>query len=173
MEQEWIEMLNQAIPKEMLIGYLKKNPQLKDYTIRLSLENQHPASWKACWVLQVTSAVNDPDLIPYLDSMIQSLEGKTDGHQRELLKLIQRLPWNEDQEGLLYEACMEIAGSLHKSPSVRLTAFRLLSSLVVKYPELWHEVQTILSEDYLENISPGIRNSFKNEISILRKKINQ
>jgi hypothetical protein len=171
MEKEWLDMLAQTIPKEMMLGYLDDHPELEEYTIQLAYQNLDPQSWRACWLTQLVCTKNDPRLKPHINEMIQSLIGKSDGHQRELLKVIQKADWNEDQEGYLFEQCLSICGSIEKSPSVRITAFRVLAKLIGKYPELWYEIQFIIEEDYLDTLSHGIKNGFIKELAALKKKI--
>jgi hypothetical protein len=66
----------------------------------------------------------------------------------------------DDQEGYLFDECMNIWESVGKSPSVRITAFSILADIAKKYPELRHELEFLTQNQYTETLSPGIRLSF-------------
>lgn len=169
LKEEWFEMMGKTIPKESLLSFLDDHPELLEYTLQLSILAHQPQSWRAVWLIKLSTTKNDPEVLPYLDQMIRAIEGKGDGHQRELMNVILKMDWNEDQEGMLFDTCLEICGSISKSPSVRIIAFRILSRVIAKYPELWHEIQFIVEEDYLDTLSAGIKNGFKRDLHALQK----
>lgn len=166
---EWFEMIGKTIPKESMLDFLELHPELSHYTFELSVQNHQPQSWRATWLTKLTCKKNDPSLIPYVDRMIEAIDGKHDGHQRELMNVLLKMEWNEEQEGHLFDKCLEICGSIGKSPSVRIVAFRILDKLIRKYPELWYEIQFIVEEDYLESLTAGIKNGFKRDLENLKK----
>jgi hypothetical protein len=170
-EAEWFEMIGKTIPKESMLAFLDQYPELIQYTLDLSIRNHQPHSWRAAWLIKLKCKKNDPLVIPYLERMIAAIDGKQDGHQRELMKIVIKLPWNEDQEGILFDKCLVICRSLSKSPSVRIVAFQILTKLILKYPELWHEIQFMVEEDYFESLSTGIKNGFKKDLDYLRKTV--
>ena len=51
---------------------------------------------------------DDPKIKKHLAKIIKSIEGKNDGHQRELIKIVRKMSLNEDQEGLFFDVCMNI-----------------------------------------------------------------
>lgn len=168
-KQEWFEMMGKTIPKESLLTFLDDHPELLEYTLQLSILNHQPQSWRSVWLVKLSTTKNDPQVIPYLGRMIAALPGKSDGHQRELMNVILKMDWSEEQEGILFDACLEICGSISKSPSVRVVAFRILSRIIANYPELWYEIQFIVEEEYLETLSAGIRNGFKRDLKALQR----
>ena len=121
------------------------------------ITNKDPQAWRAAWIVGHCSKKNEPRLVDYVDDLISSFEGKKDGHQRELLKLIYKTELNESQEGILFHTCMTIWESVNKSPSVRSFAFRFIAETAKKYPELKEEISFLTQDQYLETLSPGIR----------------
>ncbi len=84
---------------------------------------------------------------------------KKDGHQRELLKILYRMELSEEQEGIVFDLCMNVWEQVGKAPSVRHNAFRMISRIASKYPGLSNEIAMITQEHYLETLSPGVRRS--------------
>jgi hypothetical protein len=153
------EILTGRLRKNELVSFLKKHPELFNETVRISLGDVRPQSWRAAWLIGHYMKDNDTLLLPYIDAMLSCITGKEDGHQRELLKILGRLELSEDQEGRLFDVCLSIWEEIHKSPSVRGTAFQTLLKIVSKYPELKSEIEHLTQSHYIETLSPGIKHS--------------
>ena len=104
--------------------------------------------------------INDKRVIPYIDLIIENLANKKDGHQRELIKILEKMEISVDQEGLLFDRCLKIWKSTEKSPSVRIKSFQLLCHVANKYPELKKEIIHYTSTEYTHNLGKGIQKSF-------------
>ena len=50
----------------------------------------------------------DKRLQKSLHKIINSIKEKTDGHQRELIKIIHQMKLSKDNEGLFFDLCMGI-----------------------------------------------------------------
>ncbi|MFN2394828.1 MAG: hypothetical protein ABR597_03975 [Bacteroidales bacterium] len=155
------DLLNVHLQKDSIVSLLRENPAVFDEAIQLVLQSDERTAWRAAWVLFHAMEDHDLRLQPYLPALISALRGKRDGHQRELLKIIERLQINEDQEGELFDICMGIWENPGKSPSSRITAFRIMFAMAKKYPELLQELHFLLQEHYTETLSPGIRHSLR------------
>ena len=154
------EILTGRLRKNELVSFLKKHPELFEETVRISLGDENPQSWRAAWLIGHYMKNNDTALIPYIDAILSCINGKGDGHQRELLKILNRMELSDDQEGRLFDVCLSIWEEVHKSPSVRGTAFQTLLNIVKKYPELKSEIEHLTQSHYTETLSPGIKHSF-------------
>ncbi|TVQ08580.1 MAG: hypothetical protein EA361_16375 [Bacteroidetes bacterium] len=155
------EILAGRFNKEELVKLLNADREKFDETLLIALENKHPVSWRAAWMLYHTMEEKDRRLQPYLPQLIRALKGKGDGHQRELLRIIGLLEITEEYEGILFDACMEIWEQVGKIPSVRIFAFRLIVQIARKYPELKNEISFLTQPHYTETLSPGIKNSLQ------------
>jgi hypothetical protein len=102
---------------------------------------------------------NDPHFLPYLEKLLNAIPHKKDGHQRELLKLLFLVDWDDKMEGELYEYCMQIWLQIHKSSSVRAVAMEVMLRISNKYPALKQELGLLLQDTYLATLSPGIKSS--------------
>ena len=103
---------------------------------------------------------NDKRIKPYSKKIIEAIKGKKDGHQRELLNILEKMDVNKENEGFLFDICITIWEDTHKISSVRIVAFRMIYNLVKKYPELINEIELIAQDFYAKDLSPGIKNSF-------------
>ena len=154
-------ILNGHLQKDPIVSLLTENPAVFDEAVHLALQSDKRIAWRAAWVLFHAMEDYDLRLQPHLAVFVSALRGKRDGHQRELLKIIERLKPDDDLEGELFDICMSIWENQGKSPSARITSFRIMYSIAKKYPELLQELNYLLKEHYTESLSPGIRNSLK------------
>lgn len=159
MTQSLNHILTDRLQKDQMVAFLKKNPTLFDETIKISIGDDKPQSWRAAWLVKHYMQKNDRHVKPKINLILKVISNKGDGHQRELLKILLEMELNEKQEGILFDKCMNIWEDIAKSPSVRSFAFLILINTVKKYPELINEIEFLTQSHYLETLSPGIRNS--------------
>jgi len=169
MEDSMHTILGNRFNKDEIVGYLQKNPEQFDLTFNLALENEYPQSWRAAWVVNHCIEKNDRRIQPFISTIMEVLNQKQDGHQRELLKILENATIPEDLEGELFDLCVTIWGSVEKSPSVRIVAFRTIVQIVSKYPELKNEIDFLTQDHYLDSLSAGIRNSCQKQINKLNR----
>jgi len=151
--------------KTRTIAYLKAHPEEVDEAVRLALGDQRPFCWRAAWLLYHCLQPNDPRILPKIDSIIGCLPEKEDGHQRELIKILLLMDLNEQQEGVVFDLCMNMWETIQKAPSVRHTAFKMIARITEKYPDLKKEIAFITQDRYLETLSPGIRRSVERMVA--------
>jgi hypothetical protein len=153
------EKLLSRFQKDEIVALLNTDPDAFGQTVDLALQNLPLVSWRAAWVLFHTMEENDARLHPFLPELISAISGKPDGHQRELLRIIEKLDIPEEHEGPLFDICMTIWEQVGKIPSVRVFAFRIILRIAKKYPELKSEIAFITQQQYTETLSPGIKAS--------------
>ena len=154
------DILKTRFDKDYLVSYLKENPDQFNRALIIAISDEQPEAWRAAWVINHCIKHNDSRINKIANKIIKKLKTKEDGHQRELLKILENVELNENQEGYLFDICMTIWESIEKSPSVRIVAFRSLVKIVKKYPELKNEIEYLTRSHYTEKLSPGIKNSF-------------
>lgn len=135
--------------------------------IRLAIADKDPTSWRAAWALFHSTKKRDSRLTPFIDQILAVIPLKHDGHQRELIKLVLKVPLNEEQEGVLFDCCMSIWEKVGKSPSVRSFAFNFIFLTIQKYPELKGEIKFLVQEEYISPLSPGVRKGVEKKVKIL------
>ena len=147
--------------RDELISKINAFPVQFKATIKIALSDKHPQAWRVAWILGHCIKKNDPRLQSHIIPIIEALQGKKDGHQRELLKILRKMDLGDDQEGHLFNECMNILEAVSKSQSVRITAFRILVKIARKYPELKSELKFLTQDQYKETLSPGVKHSFE------------
>jgi hypothetical protein len=160
------DILTTQYKKEM-ISFLNSHPEYFDEAIELAMSEKQPYSWRAAWLLWSCIEENDHRIKVYVDKILNSLKTKQDGHQRELIKILSIMELNEEQEGHLFNLCMELWEKINKRPSVRYIAFKFIIKTALKHPDLCNEIRFLIQDHYMESLSPGIKRS----ITIMAKKI--
>ena len=151
--------------KEVLLQFLKDNPTEIENAIVFMPQNIKMVSWRSAWLIGGIIHKNDKRIIPHINQILKNLPQLPDGHQRELIKILNKMILSEEQEGRLFDCCMTIWEAIHKSPSVRIFAFQFLIKTTKKYPDLKNEIDFLTQEQYTTTLSPGIKKSFYKLIS--------
>ncbi|MBN1252859.1 MAG: hypothetical protein JXR51_05025 [Bacteroidales bacterium] len=154
-------ILKKRFIKDEIVLYINSNQNIFNEAFDLAISDKHPQAWRASWLLGHSIKQNDIRIKPFVNKIIEIIKDKKDGHQRELLKIIEKFEVEEEQEGMLFNVCMNIWESINKSSSVRIVAFRILMKIAKKYPELNNEIDFLSQSHYLKNLSPGIKHSFE------------
>jgi len=145
--------------KEAMISFMNAHPEYFEEAIDLAISDKETFSWRAAWLLWSCMELNDQRIQSYVKTIIKSITTKNDGHQRELIKILLQMNLSEEQEGILFNTCMNIWERIDKMPSVRFTAFQFIVQTGKKYPELTEEIIFLTQNHYLESLSPGIKRS--------------
>ncbi len=145
--------------KEEMISFMHAHPEYFEEAITLAIQDKQPYSWRAAWLLWSCIVKDDPRVQKYIHKILENIGNKSDGHQRELIKILLEMNLNEEQEGLLYDICVTLWKQVDKKPSVRFTAFRFIVKTAHKHPDLSNEVALLSQEKYLNTLSPGVKRS--------------
>ena len=142
-----------------MISFMDTHPEFFEEAIELAISDKQPYSWRAAWLLWSCMEENDKRIQKYIKKIVDTLETKDDGHQRELIKILLKMELKEDYEGILFDHCMDIWEQINKTPSVRVNALKLIIKIAKKHPELAKEITFITEDHYLESLSLGAKNS--------------
>ena len=115
-----------------MILFLKSNPEYFDEAIQLALSNNQLYSWRAAFLLWGCMEENDKRIQKHINSIVNCIPKKRDGHQRELLKILYKMKINEKFEGQIFDICMNLWEQINKSSSVRMTAFKFVFKIIKK-----------------------------------------
>ena len=127
-----------------------------------ALEN-NKESWKYAWQINHASKAELQKLQSHINKIIVSIEGKKDGHQRELIKVLLKLKLSDDQLSQLWDICLHIWLDMKKQSSVRISAFNILVNTAKKFKPLSEELLRLTEEKHVSSLSEGIKNStYKN-----------
>lgn len=151
--------------KDELISFLNSNPEHFDEAIQLATSDKQPYSWRAAFLLWGCMAENDKRIRRHILPILNCVNDKKDGHQRELLKILYKMEINEKYEGQIFDICMNLWEQINKTPSVRITALKFIIKIAKKHPELLNEIIFLTQDQYLETLSPGVKNSVERMIA--------
>lgn len=137
--------------------FMKEHPEYFSEVLKMSLTNDPPMCWRAAWLIHSAMTKNDERVRDYVPHILNVLPEKEDGHQRELMKIMSMLRLSDDQEGKLYDISVTIWESLGKAPSVRYLAFQHMEKMMLRYPELIHEIEAVTQPQYINTLSKGVK----------------
>lgn len=166
------ELFSTRKTKEELLQFVNTTPNGFENVLNFALQNNEENTWRAAWVICHAMHKNDERVQPHSQNILDNIDGKTDGHQRQLLIILEKMSFNENQEGFLFDTCLTIWEDIQKIPSTRITAFKILVKIAKKHPELLNELELWTQEYYIDTLSAGIKNSLfrmKKELLQLQK----
>jgi len=127
--------------------------------------HKHPKSWRAAMLLGHIARKDDEHIKASAMDFIDFLgESKNDGHQRQILIILDKISLNEEQEGHLFSHCMDIWEDINKIPSTRFRAFTTMIRISQSHPELKYELRHFLTDYYVKTLSPGVLHSLNKRI---------
>ena len=147
--------------KEEMISFIKSNPEHFDEAIQLAISDKQPYSWRAAFLLSGCMEENDKRIQKYIRAIVNCIQEKKDGHQRELLKILYKMKISERYEGQIFNICMNLWEQINKDPSVRMTSFKFIVKIVKEHPELLEEINILTQDHYLASLSPGVKRSIE------------
>jgi hypothetical protein len=145
--------------KDEMISFMKAHPEYFEEAVELALSDKQPYSWRAAWLLWSVVEENDKRIKKYIKRIVNAAKTKSEGHQRELLKILLMMELDEKYEGILFDMCMNIWEQINKAPSVRINALKLIIKIADKHPELKQEILFLAQNHYLASLSPGAKHS--------------
>ncbi len=143
--------------KKEIVHYLKSNQHDIEEALGLAIGNDQPFSWRAAWVLGDVVEENDPRIKNHVKRIIGAISTSRDGQQRDLLRIVSFMDWDEQDEGNLFDICTRIWLSIARQPVTRYRALLTLHRIAKKHPELKNEIKTNTTQEYIETLSPGVK----------------
>ena len=165
MSEDLLQQISGRFDVEEVVSKANNNPEIFKFYAQHLIENT-TTSWRAAWVINHATWKNDNRIAPYISGIINSIEGKKDGHQRELLKIVAKQPLSENQEGEFFDVCMNLWQDVNKQPAVRYYCMIFIHKTSNKYPEIENELEHLLGDYYLKTLSSGIKRSLFKKIGI-------
>ena len=147
--------------KKEMISFMNDHPEYFEKAIELAVSDKQPYSWRAAYVLWSVIQENDKRIQKHIKKIINAVKNKSDGHQRELLKILLMMELDEKYESKLFDICMGVYEQINKAPSVRVNAFKFILKVAKKHPELKNEISFLTQDHYLDSLSPGAKHSIK------------
>ena len=158
-------MFERFTKNKQMLSYVRRNPAVFEELLQLSFDLHHKQAWRCAMLVGHIIKRNDLRIVSHIDKYIDVLPILPhDGHQRQVLIILDKMKLKEDQEGRLFDKCMTLWEDINKIPSTRIRAFWLLLKIAKPYPEIQQEIKHFTSAYYLETLSPGIKYSLEQKI---------
>jgi len=168
METELEYILTHSYKADM-ISYIKSHPENFEEAIKLAISDKQPYSWRAAWLLWSCMDKNDQRVHKYIDKIIDALPTKDDDQLRELLIILQRMELSGDQEGKLFDLCINTWENIGKQPSLRFNAFKLIVKIAKRHPDLSNEINFLTESHYMDSLSDTVKKSILKMMQVLFK----
>ena len=157
-----VNLFTQFDKKEVMLGFIKKHPSMFNDILMASLNTDHKKAWRAALLLGHLIKKNDKRMVPFVMHFIELLPKIShDGHQRQVLIILDKMELTEKQNGYLFNNSLSIWEAVQKIPSTRIFAFKTMLKISNSFPQLKAELLLFTTNYYTQTLSPGIKVSFK------------
>jgi hypothetical protein len=125
----------------------------------------------ASWVLSKIAEAHPDLLYPHLHDIISRLERPVvhNGIKRHVLKILEICSVPEDEEGVVMNICFDVLSDVKEAVAIKVFAMSVLASLAKKYPDIKHELITILQNTLSLEATPGFKSRANKVIRALTK----
>lgn len=124
---------------------------------------------QATSVLEDLVKTNPSLLIPNYSILLESLSNKSPiAVKRDLLRVIQYLPVQDETAGILYQQCMEFLLDADISIAVKAYSMTICANIVDQYPEMSEELEAVIRELMIMG-SPAIMSRGRHVLKRLTK----
>lgn len=151
--------------KTVMILYLNSHPEDFEEAIRLAISDKRPYSWRAAWLLWSCMDKNDQRIHKHVKKLIDTLTTKCDDQLRELLIILQKMELSNNNEGKLFDICVNIWEKTGKQPSVRYNAFKMMVKIIKNHPDLFKEITFLTDINYLDSLFESVKKSISKMIT--------
>ncbi len=153
------EDLTERIHKDSLLEKIRSEERNIDLLIAWSKLPDQPLGWRSTWLLRQILKDDDPLIQPHIKVVLELFTTFNESQKREWLKTLETQKIGEDEEGVLFDHCITEWKKIHNHPALRASAVLVIFKILKKYPELKEELTHLMTTEYLEALSPGIRKS--------------
>jgi len=151
--------LTERIHKESLLEQIRSEDGNTLLLLEWSQLLEQPLGWRATWMLRQVLTKNDPRLKDHISAVLERFPNFNESQKREWMKLLEHQETSDDEEGILYDLSMLEWRNIHNHPALRASAILVVFKIIKKYPELVNELNHLMTQEYLEALSPGIQRS--------------
>ena len=126
---------------------------------------------RANWILHHVSDKNPEAILPYVHRIVKQFGiAETEAEIRFGMRYFSEhnIPDEEAIHSFLLDYCLELLPHEGKSAAPRIYAITILKKLVIRYPELAHEIEEAITLS-LENATAGMRVRARKALDELRK----
>ena len=160
---------------DIAVNTIGDNPEIFKKILDFALEDKERFAMRAARAIQM-SVTKYPKIVrPYLKDIIGQMDKfKTGGLKRSFAKMISELDWDFDEDtlGILAETCFKWINDSNEEIAIKIYSQDILYRISEIYPELKHELITVLEHNYPHS-SVAIKSRSRKMIKKLHKEIGE
>jgi hypothetical protein len=160
---------------DMAVNTIGDNPEIFKRILDFALEDRERFAMRAARAIQMSVAKHPEIVKPYLKDIIRQMDKfKTGGLKRSFAKMISETDWDFDEDtlGILAEICFKWVNDSNEEIAIKIYAQDILYRVSEIYPELKHELITVMEHNYPHS-SVAIKSRSRKMIKKLRKEIGE
>jgi hypothetical protein len=169
------EMLDMIVSWEnlpFLITGISENQINISLLTEIAFHSNHPKSWRAAWLMDKIHEKNPALVSPFLAEMIRQIKTEqNDGKKRHFLKLISLHDIPREEQGFLFDHCLNVFCSQKEPLAVRVHAMQILYHISETEVGFKPEVLAIIEHEMENHPSAGIVSRGRKLAKKLREQI--
>ena len=147
------------LAKRDIESFMEQHSECFDQLLWFAISDDQPHAWRAAWILCSIMVPGDARVQHFVGPIVGALTNKTDGHTRELLRVLMLMELAEEHAGKVFDFCVQVWQNPMKSPGLRMNALKMLVKIADRFPELLPEVLLLLNYLYVATLSSGAMRS--------------
>ena len=149
--------LTKRLNKDSVLEKIRSDKKNIHLLLEWSQLTEHPIGWRSSWLLRQSVQKNDSTLKPYIGAVLKKFTSFNESQKREWLKLLSNQTMSENEEGILFDISVSEWKKVNNHPALRSSAFNIMFRILQTYPELRVELSHLMTSDYVDSLSPGIK----------------
>ena len=156
-KEELMEIIVSRENFPLIIHEFKNNQKNISSLAQIAFQSNHPKSWRAAWLMDKIHEEKPALVSPFIKEMIQQIKTEqNDGKKRHFLKLISLGNIPSEEQGFLFDYCLNAFCSEKEPLAVRVHAMQILYHISETEVELKPEVLAIIEHEMENHPSAGI-----------------
>lgn len=153
-----------------LVHYIQNDERLREEIYQLIFDEDDFISYQALWVCTHFSSAEIEWLSQKQNELINAaLSCPHNGRRRLLLNLVYQQPVADPPRVDFLDFCMERMVSREEPTGVQSVCMKLAYEMTRSFPELQHELRTLLEIMEPELLSPALRSARKNVLKAIKQ----
>lgn len=170
-KKDIVELIDSWENLPFLINEIIRNTEDYQNLMEVALYDVNQRSWRAAYLVDKINDDYPKLLFFFLQEMIdQVLIEKSTSKKRHFLKLISLNDLTKNQQGLVFDFCIQTLKSAKEPIAVRVHAMQILHNIALKESELIPEILLILENEMEFHSTAGIISRGRKLIASLKKK---
>ncbi len=168
-KEELISLIDSWENMAFLVSEISKSPEYYNMLIDIALYDSIQKSWRAAYLVDLINDTKPTLLLSFLNKIIDQVKiEKNESKRRHFLKLISQNELSQEQQGELFDFCVNTLISAKETVAARVHAMQILYNISLTEPELKPEILAIIEHEIENHSTPGIASRGKKLVTKLK-----